>query len=72
MSISQSDSEKMQRLAQEGKQISKIVDEDFPGLDYFDVYFEVYNSGGQSSLGIKKTITNRLNALVDCSKKNWP
>jgi hypothetical protein len=45
MAIEKSDSKKMQRLAQEGKTISKIVAEDFPQLDYWEVYFEVYGSG---------------------------
>ena len=38
MEITKADSQKMRRLAQEGKQISKIVAEDFPKLDYWDVY----------------------------------
>lgn len=58
----------MQRLAQEGKPISKIVSEDFPHLDYWEVYFEVYGAGEKSSLGVKRTITNRLNQLIDANK----
>jgi hypothetical protein len=68
MEIAKSDSKKMQRLAQEGKPISKIVAEDFPRLDYWEVYFEVYGAGEKSSLGVKRTITNRLNALIDSNK----
>lgn len=70
MEISKTDSKKMQRLAQEGKTISKIVSEDFPNLDYSEVYFEVYGAGERSSLGVKRTITNRLNELVDAPKSD--
>lgn len=55
---------KMRRLAQEGNQISKIVEEDFPQLNYWEVYFEVYSNGERSSRGIKRMITNRLDAIV--------
>jgi len=68
MAIEKSESKKMQRLAQEGKPISKIVSEDFPHLDYWEVYFEVYGAGEKSSLGVKRTITNRLNQLIDANK----
>jgi hypothetical protein len=70
MSIKKTDSEKMRRLAQEGKKISEIVSEDFPELAYWDVYIEVYGSGERSSLGIKRMITNRLNSLVESTSKS--
>lgn len=70
MAISKSDAEKMRRLAQEGKQISKIVSEDFPQLDYWEVYFEVYSVGERSSRGIKRMITNRLNAMAANKSKS--
>ena len=70
MGISKSDSKKMQSLAQEGKQISKIVQEDFPNLDYVDVYFEVYSAGERSSRGIKRMITTRLDAMAASTKKS--
>jgi hypothetical protein len=70
MAISKSDSKKMQRLAQEGKQISKIVGEDFPALDYWDVYFEVYSAGERSSRGIKRMITTRLDAMAASTSKS--
>lgn len=69
MPISKSDSQKMQRLAQEGKKISKILSEDFPHLDYWDVYFAVHQGGERSSLGVKREITNRLKELVENSSK---
>lgn len=69
MTISQADSEKMRRLAQEGMQISKIASDYYPDLDYSDVYLEIYSFGEKSSLGIKRMITNRLNAMVDNSNK---
>lgn len=69
MAISKSDAEKMRRLAQEGKQISKIVADDFPHLDYCEVYFEVYSVGERSSRGIKRMITTRLNAMAASTSK---
>ncbi len=68
MTIPKADSEKMRRLAKEGKQISKIWADDFPELEYLDVYWEVYGSGGRSSQGIKRMITERLNSLVGANK----
>ena len=59
----------MQRLAQEGKPISRILAEDFPQLDYWDVYEAVYASGERSSRGIKRMITSRLNVLVGTQSK---
>lgn len=69
MKISESDSAKMCRLAQEGKPISKILSEYFPYLDYCDVYLEVYSSGERSSIGIKRMITKRLNTMVESRSK---
>jgi hypothetical protein len=68
MSISHSDSNKMKTLAQEGRQISKIM-EDFPGYSYWDIYFEVHGRGQRSALGVKRMIANRLNRLVDATKE---
>ena len=59
----------MRRLAQEGKQITKIVAEDFPNLDYWEVYLEVYSAGERSSRGIKRMITTRLNAMAASTSK---
>ena len=68
MTISVRDAKKMQALAQEGKQISRIVQDDFPSLDYWDVYIEIYGSGERSSRGIKRMITTRLNNLINARK----
>lgn len=64
------DSEKMIQLAREGKQISKILEEDFhdSGYDYSDIYCEVHNAGERSSLGVRRMISNRLNKLIIASK----
>jgi hypothetical protein len=70
MTISRADSDKMRRLAQEGKQISRIVAEDFPSMDYWDVYFEVYSAGERSSRGIKRMITTRLDAMAASTSKS--
>jgi hypothetical protein len=64
MAISKSDSNKMRELAQEGKPISKIVNDYFPELDYWEVYLQVQGQGGHSAVGVKRTITNRLNEMV--------
>lgn len=68
MTISKSDAGKMRRLAQEGKQISKIVSQDFPHLPYWEVYLEIYGSGERSARGIKRMISTRLDSLVDANK----
>lgn len=54
MAATKKDGDLMRKLAQEGKAISKIAEEDFQGLDYWDVYLEVYGTGERSSQGIKK------------------
>lgn len=59
----------MKTLVQEGKQISKIM-EDFPALSYWDIYFEVYGDGQRSALGVKRMIANRLNQIVDAPKED--
>jgi len=70
MAISKQDSEKMRQLAKEGKQISKIVKEDFHHqYEYWDVYLEIYGSGEKSSRGIKTMISNRLIKLIDSNKE---
>lgn len=70
MGISKKDASKMKNLAREGKQISKIVLEDFPEYDYWDVYSEVYGAGEQSAQGVKWMITNRLNQLVEADSRD--
>ena len=70
MAISKADGQKMQRLAQEGKQISKIMSEDFPDLNYWEIYLEVYSTGERSSRGIKRMITTRLNAMAASTSKS--
>lgn len=58
------ESKRIRQLVQEGKPISRIQREDFPHLNYWDIYFEAYAAGQRSSRGIKRMITSRLNALV--------
>lgn len=69
MEIDKRDAEIMIRLAREGKQISKIWEEDFPQYDYIDIYVTIYGAGERSSLGIKRMITNRLQLLEKSPKK---
>lgn len=63
------DSEKIIQLAREGKLISRIWEEDFPNYDYWDIYWQVYDSGEKSSLGTKRMITNRLKKLPSLTQK---
>lgn len=57
------DSDKMIKLAREGKAISKIMEEDFSNYSYWDVYWEVYGAGEKSAVGAKRMISNRLKKL---------
>lgn len=70
MAIYKADSQKMLRLAQEGKTISRILADDFPTLNYWDVYIEVYGAGERSSQGIKRMITSRLTAMAASTSKS--
>lgn len=63
------DSEKMIKLAREGKQISKIHEEDFPNYEYFEICAEIYCAGERSALGTRRMITNRINKLPTLGKK---
>ena len=69
MPISNVDSKKMQRLAKEGKKITDIQKQDFPSLTYWDVYIEIYGAGSRSALGVKRMITNRINAVAASTSK---
>lgn len=60
----------IQALAQEGKQLSKIMEEDFPEFDYWEIYKAVHDEGGKSALGVKRTIANRLTTLASTGKKH--
>ena len=59
----------IQALAQEGKQISKIMEHDYPEYEYWEIYEAVHDGGGKSALGVKRTIANRLATLVDTGRK---
>ncbi len=68
MTIKKKEQEKMILLAKEGKQITKIRDEDFPEYDYWNIYVTVYGAGEHSARGIKWMISKRLNDLVSTTK----
>jgi len=61
----------MRQLAREGKQISNIVYDDFPEIDYWDVYIEVYAGGEQSAHGIKRMITTRIKKLTESKSSKY-
>lgn len=58
----------IQALAKEGKRLSKIMEEDFPDYEYWEIYEAVYDGGGKSALGAKRTIANRLATLAKTGK----
>lgn len=55
----------IQTLAKEGKQISKIAEQDFPEYGYWEIFQVVWEGGGKSALGVKRTVTNRLATLLN-------
>jgi hypothetical protein len=67
--MNKKDKDAIQNLAREGKQISKIMEQDYPEYDYWEIYQAVYDDGGKSALGTKRTIANRLTTLVETGKK---
>ena len=69
MPIVKKDKTAIQSLAKEGKPISKIMDEDFPEYPYWEIYEIVYDGGGKSALGVKRTIANRLAQLTGTRKQ---
>jgi hypothetical protein len=69
MPISKKDQAAIHSLAKEGKPISKILDEDFPEYEYWEIYEVVHAGGGKSALGAKRTIANRLITLSNSGKK---
>ena len=69
MAFSEKEKRHMCRLAKEGKQISQIVAQDFPGADYWEVYDIITNGGEQSIQGVKKRITARLKKLINATKE---
>lgn len=73
MEISKEDKKRIKALASEGKNIADIwaqFRKIYAAADYVDIYWVVYGSGGQSALGVKRTITNRINELVDLRSGN--
>lgn len=68
--MNKKDKSGIQVLAQEGKQISKIWEQDFPEYDYWEIYEAICDGGGKSALGVKRTIANRLTTLAETRKKD--
>ena len=67
--ISAADRDRILHLVQEGKALSKIVEEDFPDLDYWEVYWAACEGGERSARGVKRMITKRLNLLVKAGRR---
>lgn len=68
--MNKKDRTQIQVLAKEGKRLSKIMESDFPEYDYWEIYEAVYDAGGKSALGVKRTIANRLKTLSTTRKRN--
>ena len=67
--MNKKDQDAIKTLAREGKTISKIMEQDYPDYEYWEIYEAVYNAGGKSALGVKRTIANRLATLLTTRKK---
>jgi len=63
------DRDSIQALAKEGKRLTHIMELDFPKYEYWEIYDAVYDSGGKSALGAKRTISKRLMSLIEAGKK---
>ncbi len=70
MDISKKDAAKIQQLAQEGKQVSKIQKEDFPNLTWWDIRGVLEEAGTSSSLGLMREITGKLNKARETVNKD--
>ena len=55
--------ERIARLVREGKPIADVWREDFPELEYDDVYWAAYGRGARSAQGAKRMITSRLQTV---------
>ena len=60
MTLTDADVNQIARLVREGKQIKDVWLEDFPDLEYDEVYWAARGSGARSALGVKRRITSRL------------
>jgi len=69
MPIRKKDKAAIHSLVKEGKPISKILKEDFPEYEYWEIYEVVHAGGGKSALGTKRMIANRLITLSNSGKK---
>ena len=64
------DKKRIKQLADEGKMISKIQNEDFPNYGYWPIHDVVEDdSGSSSSLGAKKMISYKLKSLENENQK---
>ena len=67
--MEEKDAKRIQQLVQEGKMISKVLEEDFPEYEYWDIYEAAWDRGEQSAMGVKRSIANRLGALNSANKE---
>lgn len=65
----QKDVEKIRQLVREGKMISTVMEEDFPGeYEYWEIYEAAWVNDERSALGVKRMISNRLKVLNTLNK----
>ena len=63
MSIPIQDVKRIRQLVGEGKNISKVMEEDFPKYGYWDIYDAAAEGDERSAMGVKRMIANRLKKL---------
>ena len=67
--MTKKDKASIQTLAAEGKQITKILAEDFPEYEYIEIYEAASDSTWKTTQGVKRSITKRLKTLTTTRKK---
>lgn len=63
VAVTRTQKEKITNLVKEGKNLAAVRRENVPEANYGDIHAIAQKESGGSSLGIKRTITNRLKNL---------
>lgn len=63
VSIPIKDVKRIRQLVGEGKNISKVMEEDFPKYGYWEIYNAAAEGDERSAMGVKRMIANRLKKL---------
>ena len=62
------DVEKIRQLVREGKNISAVMENDFPEYEYWEIYGAAWQQDERSAMGVKRMISNRLKWLESANK----